>query len=270
LLNVQMYGLHYYGIANNVGLHKLKSLAHKAKSLDMKDFLFGNSPYMGNYIKPVTAAILRSSDEESSPPPARSRDGGPQQLEIVNAELGHDEEDRHHEDLEGNEEVEDFDQYETHLSVGVARRKIMKKKMNPRPATELPTMMTILTLGRRSRERQKNRLLGGLELDQVAPAVVLLIWILESKILPPWIPLLVPLHIPLLLGNSKEQRRRAILVLLHYSKLGTRKRRSLRNLVQLSMSSSATSRMMRPHRLLQLQEMSQNRALVLNRRPPLR
>ena len=109
-----MYGLHYYGIASNVGLHKLKSLAQKAKSLDMKDFLFGNSPYMGNYIKPVTAAILQSSDEESSPPPARSRDAGPQQLEDVNAELGCDKEDRDRADLERNEEDEDvykeFDQ----------------------------------------------------------------------------------------------------------------------------------------------------------------
>ncbi len=117
-----MYGLHYYGIASNVGLHKLKSLARKAKSLDMKDFLFGNSPYMGNYIKPVTAAILRSSDEESSPPPARSSDAGLQQIEDVNAELDLDDEDRDRADLERNEEDEDvygkFDQYGAHLPGG--------------------------------------------------------------------------------------------------------------------------------------------------------
>jgi hypothetical protein len=86
--------------------------------------------------------------------------------------------------------------------VGVARRKIIKKMMNPRPATELPTTMTILTLRRRSRERQRNRLPEDLELEQVAPAIVLLTSILESRILPLWIPLLLPLF----LGNPKEQR----------------------------------------------------------------
>ena len=71
---MQMYGLNYYGIASNVGMKKLERLGKKADSLDMKDFLFGNSPYMGNYIKPV---LLRTNDAEATPSGEAQRDVEP-------------------------------------------------------------------------------------------------------------------------------------------------------------------------------------------------
>jgi hypothetical protein len=91
-----MYGLHFYGIASNVGMDKLERLGKKADRLDMKDFLFGNSPYMGNYIKPV---LLRTNDVESTPSGEAQRD-----VEPLSKEEEGEKEDR---DQDRNEEDRD-------------------------------------------------------------------------------------------------------------------------------------------------------------------
>lgn len=61
-----MYGMHFYGIANIVGKEKLEKLGKKANSLNIKEFILGNSSDMGNYIKLV---LLHSNDIESNPSP---------------------------------------------------------------------------------------------------------------------------------------------------------------------------------------------------------
>ena len=110
LIMSQMYGLHYHGISSTVGMDKLQNLANLASGLDMKDFLFGNSPYMGNYIKPL---LLRSSDNESTP----SDDAGANK-ETPPADEDNDEVEEDDEEPSQSDFVapEDFDQYGSHLS----------------------------------------------------------------------------------------------------------------------------------------------------------
>lgn len=91
-----MYELHYYGIASNVGMDKLERLGKKADSLDMKDFLFGNSLYMANYIKPI---LLHTNDVEATLLGDAQRDEGPQSKVEDNEDKDRNKEDRDREDV---------------------------------------------------------------------------------------------------------------------------------------------------------------------------
>lgn len=76
--------------------------------------MFGNSPYMGNYIKPV---LLRTNNDELSPSKDAWRNEGPKPVEEDNADEDHEDRNEAERDkgVQANEGEEEFDQYGSQL-----------------------------------------------------------------------------------------------------------------------------------------------------------
>ena len=50
---MQMYGLHFYGIAERHDFDKHRMLEKHGDLCDMNDFMHDKSPYLANYVRPL-------------------------------------------------------------------------------------------------------------------------------------------------------------------------------------------------------------------------
>ena len=62
---MQMYGLHFYGIAEKHDIEKHREMEKFGALCDMNDFLHDNSPYLVNYVWPLLMETLEVTSKSS-------------------------------------------------------------------------------------------------------------------------------------------------------------------------------------------------------------
>ena len=65
---MQMYGLHFYGIAERHDIDKHRVMEKHGDLCDMNDFMHDNSPYLANYVRPL---LMGTPEVASDPSPSR-------------------------------------------------------------------------------------------------------------------------------------------------------------------------------------------------------